>query len=178
MSNDLICLMAAEGDKSAKKERLLREIMAVDEIEHAEAESVIASMDGVNRTFDKVVTAPYKVGIASAITAGFASIPLVFDLNTALWFNKDYVTTDVPEPEDLETWLEVGSWTWNWMEPPLGQLSFFLLTLAYARAQMLNLGVAPYSHFVREKRAKRVVHAFPRYESSIVHDYAAHSDWQ
>ena len=35
----------------------------------------------------------------------------------------------VAKPEDLETILEVGSWTWGWMEPPLGQLSFFLLTL-------------------------------------------------
>ena len=31
------------------------------------------------------------------------------------------MTTDIPEPRDLETWLEVGSWTWGWMEPPLGQ---------------------------------------------------------
>ena len=28
-----------------------------------------------------------------------------------------YVTTDVPDDKDLETALEVGSWTWNWMEP-------------------------------------------------------------
>ena len=32
--------------------------------------------------------------------------------------------------------LEVGSWSWNWMEPPLGQLSFFLLCLQYSRAQV------------------------------------------
>jgi hypothetical protein len=37
------------------------------------------------------------------------------------------------EPKDLETWLEVGSWSWNWMEPPLGQISFFLLCLQYSR---------------------------------------------
>ncbi len=37
----------------------------------------------------------------------------VFDLNTALWFNEYFVTADVAEPADLETWLEVGSWTWG-----------------------------------------------------------------
>jgi hypothetical protein len=26
--------------------------------------------------------------------------------------------SDVPEAKDLETALEVGSWAWNWMEPP------------------------------------------------------------
>jgi hypothetical protein len=44
--------------------------------------------------------------------------------------------------------LEVGTWTWNWMEPPLGQLSFFLLTLQLVRAHMGNLGVKPYTAHV------------------------------
>ena len=64
------------------------------------------------------------------------------------------------------------------MEPPLGQLSFFLLTLGYARAQMLNLGASPYSSFVRTRRALRTVDEFPQYESVIVKDYVMHSDWQ
>ena len=43
-----------------------------------------------------------------------ASLPMVFDLNTALWFNEYFVTADVAEPEDLETWLEVGAHEWMW----------------------------------------------------------------
>ena len=39
---------------------------------------------------------------------GFASIPMIFELQTALWFNEHYVTTDVPEDRDLETPLESG----------------------------------------------------------------------
>ena len=66
---------------------------------------------------------------SSALLGAFASIPLCFHFQTALWFNEHYVTTEVPPKEDLETILEVGSWTWNWMEPPLGQVSFFLLAL-------------------------------------------------
>jgi hypothetical protein len=53
---------------------------------------------------------------------GFASIPLIFHLDTVMAFNEAFVTTDVPEAKDLETPLEVGGWAWNWMEPPLGML--------------------------------------------------------
>ena len=52
---------------------------------------------------------------------GFASIPLIFHLDTVMWFNSIYVTSDVPEEKDLETILECGGWAWNWMEPPLGK---------------------------------------------------------
>lgn len=38
-------------------------------------------------------------------------------------FNEHYVTTDVADDKDLETWLEVGSWTWGWNEPVLGTVS-------------------------------------------------------
>jgi len=44
------------------------------------------------------------VGIAGATVAAFATFPLCFDLNTAMWFNDNFVTADVAEPEDLETW--------------------------------------------------------------------------
>jgi hypothetical protein len=74
-------------------------------------------------------------------------------VNTALWFDEQYVTTDVPPPEDLETFLEVGSWSWGWMEPPMGQLSFFLLCMAWARNQMLNIHVKPYTTWMMNKRA-------------------------
>ena len=55
--------------------------------------------------------------------------PLRAHPDTCLWFNEGFVTTEVAEAKDLETWLEVGSWSWTWMEPPLGQISFFLLCL-------------------------------------------------
>ena len=52
-------------------------------------------------------TALAQVGIISAVAMGFGSLPMVFEINLATWFNHYYVTTDVPEPKDLETWLEV-----------------------------------------------------------------------
>jgi hypothetical protein len=35
------------------------------------------------------------------------SIPMIFHLDTVMWFNELYVTSDVPEAKDLETPLEV-----------------------------------------------------------------------
>jgi hypothetical protein len=60
-----------------------------------------------------------------------------------------FLSVDVPEAKDLETPLEVGTFAWNWMEPPLGQASFFLLCMQYARAQMQNLGIKPYTEYFR-----------------------------
>ena len=108
--------------------------MSVDEIEYEEASSKFEEIAQANRAaISKLAVYPYFIGIGVGMVAAFGSLPMVFDLNTAVWFNEGYVTTDVPEPRDLETMLEVGSWTWNWMEPPLGALSFSLLCLQYAR---------------------------------------------
>ena len=41
------------------------------------------------------------VGIATGVTAAVASIPMVFDLDTALWFNEHYVTAEVADDKDL-----------------------------------------------------------------------------
>jgi len=79
---------------------------------------------------------------------------MIFHLETVDLFNNLYVTSDRPEPKDLETPLEVGSWAWNWMEPPLGQISFFLLCMQYARAQMENLGLKPYTKWYKDRRAR------------------------
>ena len=83
-----------------------------------------------------------------SIAMGLASFPMCFDLYTCLWFNELAVTTDVLPAEvrpasaaatlrflcrsvarmdplrrafvvqELETYFEVGMWSWGWMEPP------------------------------------------------------------
>jgi len=60
---------------------------------------------------------PYKVGLFSAVSLGLVSIPLVFHLGFAEWFNEEFVTFEKYGEGEADTWLEVGSWTWNWMEP-------------------------------------------------------------
>jgi len=129
MPNDLLLTLASLGDQDAKEERLIREIMSVDNVDWRAAQPAFLKIIASNRAGLFVATLPYKIGIFSAVFAGFASFPMIFEINTVMWFNELYVTTEVPEAKDLETPLEVGGWAWNWMEPPLGQISFFLLCM-------------------------------------------------
>lgn len=118
--NEILLTMAVMGDQDAREERMIREIMSVDCVSWEDAEKTFQKMVAVNRQGLFVSTLPYKTGIFCALVAGFASVPMIFDINTVLAFNDMFVTSDVPDAKDLETPLEVGSWAWNWMEPPLG----------------------------------------------------------
>jgi hypothetical protein len=40
-----------------------------------------------------LATFPYKVGLVTSVAAAVISVPMVFELNTVLWFNELYVTT-------------------------------------------------------------------------------------
>ena len=62
--------------------------------------------------------------------------------------------------------------TWNWMEPPLGQLSFFLLCLQFSRAQMQKVGAKPYTAYLVKRRAEKLSAKFPMYRADIVEDYS------
>lgn len=133
MDNHTLLTVAALENHDARIEVLKRHIMAVDRCNHADATVTFQKIAIKNREGMALAALPYKLGIFVGVTAALGSIPMVFDLNTALWFNEFYVTTEVAAPEDLETALEVGSWTWNWMEPPLGTMSFALLAVQFSR---------------------------------------------
>lgn len=172
MPNDVLLTMAVMGDQEAREERLIREIMAVENLSWEEAQPIFMKMVRSNRKSLWFATLPYKIGITTAVTAAFVSIPMIFHLDTVMWFNEFYVTSDVPEPKDLETPLEVGSWAWNWMEPPLGQISFFLLCMQFARSQLQNLGLKPYTEYFKNHRADRLVKEFPNYNQFIVRSFS------
>ena len=87
---------------------------------------------------------PYILSITMVTAVGFLSFPLCFHLETVEAFNDYLVTTEHESADNLETILEVGSWAWNWMEPILGQLSFFLLCLQFSRSQMEKIGSKPF----------------------------------
>lgn len=112
LPNVVILSLAVSGDQQAREERLIREIMRVDNVDWVTGNETLARMKKDNRKNVRFFTLPYKIGIFFSVTAAFASFPLVFDLNTAIWFNEHFVTTEVPGHEDLETTLETGSWTW------------------------------------------------------------------
>jgi hypothetical protein len=170
--NDVIITMAVMGDQGAREERLVREIMAVDEVAYEVAQSTLERIKTSNRKGLVWQTLPYKIGIATAVTAGVVSFPLIFHYDTVLWFNEFYVTCDVPEEKDLETPLEVGGFAWNWMEPPLGQVSFFLLCMQYSRAQLENLGIKPFTNIFKSRRAKRLHIEFPQYNAQVLTSFS------
>lgn len=168
LPNDVLVTMACQGDHLARSERLVREIMVVDQVlsplhsttsprynrsrmrsppqvSWDDAQKRFKEMEAENHRFAGVLTLPYKsepsssqrvlarvvvtctssgkrtspcacfttalaaVGIVGGIGSAVACLPMIFDEDTARWFNELYVTTDVPEPADLETWLEVTS---------------------------------------------------------------------
>lgn len=135
LSNETLYMMAKTGDLAASRERMIREVMLVDGADRDSAKEMTRTIAKKNAEGLFVGLLPYRVGIATAIFSAWISIPAVFSLQFAKWFNTYFVTTEVPPKSELDTLLEVGSWTWNWMEPPLGTISFFLLCLQYARDQ-------------------------------------------
>ena len=171
-SNHVLLMLSAHGDDQAIRERMVRDVMKVDSVDHVEAETKVQEIEQAAKSGLAMSRLPYRVGIAAALVAGFGSIPMCFDLHTVLWFNEQYVTMDVEDAKNLETWLEVGSWSWNWMEPPLGTISFFLLCMQYSRDQRLNMGQKPYTEWYKSQRADRLAAAFPAYTTEIVRDYA------
>lgn len=172
LSNETLIILAEQGCHDACCERLVRNIMHVDDVEWASAKETLHEIGAENRKVVWLVTLPYKVGISTAVVTGVGCVPMVFSPTVAKWFNEYYVTTDVPEAKDIQTILEVGSWTWNWMEPPLGTASFVLLAFQFIRAQMLNMNLTPYTSWVQDFRASRLQKKYPQYNPDIIMDYA------
>ena len=96
----------------------------------------------------------------------------MFHFGSASKFNDLFVTAEPPEHGDADTWLEVGSWSWNWMEPPLGTISFFLLCMQFAREQRERIGVKHFTEKIKERQGDDLVAAFPQYDAAIVRAYA------
>ncbi len=92
MPNDALLTMAIMGDQEAREERMIREIMAVDNFTWEQAQPTFLAMVEANRRGLFVVTLPYKIGIFTAVVAAFGSLPMIFDINTVLLFNDLYVT--------------------------------------------------------------------------------------
>lgn len=173
VSNETLYILAEGGNHEACRERLVRNVMNVDNLDWMAANLKVKEIGKENHKMDGLATLPYKVGITTMAAAGVGSVPMVFHCGTAKWFNANFVTTDVPEPADLETILEVGSWTWNWMEPPLGVASFVLLAAQFVRSQMLNMDMSPYTNWMQKHRADRLEKLYPQYNSDIVREFAS-----
>lgn len=171
MENEPLVVIAEMGNHKARKEVLKRHIMMIDNVDYEEASKTFEKIQEKNRENITMAVLPYKIGIATALTAGLGAIPMVFDVNIAMWFNEAFVTMEIPPPDELDTKLETGAWTWNWMEPVLGTASFTLLCLQFSREQIKNLGLKPYTEKLKEARAQALYKAFPQYDERILHDF-------
>lgn len=178
MDNSVLVILAEQDNHAARKEILKRHIMCADKVSYSTACDTFQKISLKNKEYLYLLSLPYYAGITMALSVASLSLPLVFHLPTAHWFNQNFVTTDIPEPEHLETMLEVGAWTWNWMEPPLGTISFVLLALQFSRAQIHNLGIKPYTARVKHWRAERLADAFPKYNADIIVSYSKSSTFR
>jgi hypothetical protein len=133
MDNDPLLVVAEMGNHSARIELLKRHIMSVDKVDYDTASETFQRIAVKSREGFFVQMLPYKVGIALSLVCAVGVWPMVFDADTAFWFNHHFVTMDIPEPSGLDTLLEVGSWTWSWNEPVIGTASFALLCLQFSR---------------------------------------------
>ena len=167
MSNELLINLAASGDNEACTERFIREVMHVDQIEWPDAK---AKVDGFTQAeMSTLCPAPsllWNIIGGSVVVSGFASIPMVFSHDLTMWTNKHYVSFTNPPEADIDTILEVGSWAWGWMEPPLGTISFVILCWQLGIQQMSTRTpqICP--------EVKAVISQYPQYNYTIVRAWA------
>ena len=168
MNNDVLLLLAANGDERARTERFVREVMCVDGLTWPEASRRVHDMaeDVSKDHYTQAVSA--AMGVA-ALVLGAGSVPMVFHRDTALWFGTQHVTADVPEPKDLETWLEVGMWTWGWMEPPIGTVSFVFICIQFARGRGIK---NPLEHYFRVRKERQLTERYSQYSPLILLQWA------
>jgi len=110
LDNESLVSLAAMKNHKARIEVLKRHIMSVDNVNYDTACATYEEIQASNHKGMKMAAFPYLTGMTVATTAGFGCLPLCFFYPSVSAFNEKYVTFDVPEAKDLETWLEVGSW--------------------------------------------------------------------
>jgi hypothetical protein len=166
-SNEVLLILAAQGNHEACAEVLTRHIMSHDNFGYTKAEIKLKAIRRAHWNAMKLSAYfHFAVGSVAAI-AGVASFPMVFDINTVSFFNKHFVTDDIPSEEALQTTLEVGAWSWTWMEPIMGQLSFFILCLQFAY-EYNYIGLHHFHHTSKVRMAKTIAQQFPQYNEAIL----------
>jgi len=171
IDNEPLVVIAEMGNDRAREEVLKRHIMAIESINYEQAGKIMEQIAAKNKEGLFLYKIPYQLGILVAGTTGFIVFPMVFDLEFAKWFNSAFVTMDIPQPDDLETYLETGIWTWNWMEPLMGTLTYTLVCLQLMRQQMIHLGIKPFTNYLLSHRTEKLRAAFPQYDRDLLHNY-------
>lgn len=177
--NNTVFSLAILGEHGARRERLVREVMRIDNVDWETARIKVEEINRSNDSRKHLAQLPYRVGVFAGIGT-LLSIPLVFHRGAVLWFAENivnYPVEDIPKSEELETCWLVGRFAWEWMEPLIGTLSFVLLGFQFTRNHMLHIGLSPYADFLKKWRARRLVKNYPQYDKNIVMDFAATDHW-
>lgn len=166
-TNELLIVLAASGDAEARTERFIREVMHVDQLEWPEAKTKV---DGFVETAIPILCPSpnplWNVTGGAIVVGGFVSIPMVFSHDFAMWTNRNHVSYVDPPETDIDTFLEVGSWAWGWMEPPLGTISFVIL------AWQLGMQTMTTKKQLVCPLVKQTVKTMPQYNFTIVRAWA------
>jgi hypothetical protein len=174
MSNEVLLLMAARGMTGAQRERLVREVMAVDNVDWRDAQPRVDAIAIDARCGAAKYELPFILGSAAVSVAALVSFPMVFNLSVAEWFNDGYVTGEHPPMKELQTWLEVGGWTWNWMEPLIGTLSFAILSAQLSRGLLIQCAVyVPWASRISALQARKIKAKYPQYHPNILEDFVS-----
>merc|ERR1711879_787210 len=107
-----------KGNHSADKERLIREIMQVDNVSWEDAHKKFVEIDIYNEQFYWRQTLPYRIGIVGALVGGIAGTAMVFYAPVAELYGTQIAGESLPDDvEDISclTTNQVGTWTWTWM---------------------------------------------------------------
>ncbi|KAJ1450756.1 hypothetical protein M885DRAFT_531404 [Pelagophyceae sp. CCMP2097] len=153
------------------QERLIREIMVVDNIGYDEAAEEMRLMFRHNSEQSWYLMVPFHAGLGICVISALCSVPFVFNPTAATGFAA-LIGATPEEPLAAGVGMaNVGSWSWPWMEPLIGTASFAILCLQLLRALMLNLAYRPYLDSVQSYRANSLADAFPQYDRPIVKDF-------
>lgn len=171
-SNEMLFYAARDTDAhDIHQERLIREIMIVDEIEYDEAAEVMRHMFRYNNELSKYLMIPFHAGLAFCAVSAVGCVPLVFNYTAATNF-ADLIAASPEEPISPDTaFSDIGTWTWAWMEPIIGTASFSILCLQLLRSAMINLAYRPVRDSVMSYRANALADAFPQFDRPIVKDF-------
>lgn len=175
MGHSTLAALALQDNHFAHRERLIREIMTVDNCSWDEAHLVLEKMDEYKESHYWFVTAPYRLGIIIATSAGIGSMLMVFHPSTAFWYGTSIAGEELPEGTESVgdlTINQVGTWTWSWMEPMIGTASFVLLCAQFVRAQLIRVNMKTFLAIMESRKADRVAQKFHQYDRSMIRTWA------
>jgi hypothetical protein len=170
-SNEMLFFAARDPNShDIHQERLIREIMVVDDVDYDEAAERMRVLYRHNFLASRYMLMPLHFGLGLCGVSAVGCFPLVFHYPTAAAF-ADLVAAVPEAPIEDVACANVGTWTWAWMEPMIGTASFSILCLQLLRQSLIANFYKPLRDVILSNRANNLADAFPTYDRPIVKDF-------